>query len=51
MSVSHARDEVPNREKLRRVERNHKLTSRDREEESSSMDTASRSRIRVNRGS
>ena len=51
VSVSHARDEVPNRQRLRRAERNHTLTSSDSEEESSSLETASHSHIRVNRGS
>ena len=51
VSVSHARDEVPNRQRLRRAERNHTLSSSDSEEESSSLETVSRSRIRVNRGS
>ena len=51
VSVSHARDEVPNRQRLRRAERNHTLSSSDSEEENSSLETVSRSRIRVNRGS
>ena len=51
MSVSHVRDEVPNRQRLRQAERNHTLTSSDSEEDSNSLETASRSRIKVNRGS
>lgn len=51
VSVSHAHDEVPNRLSLRRGERNHTLSSSDSEEESSSLETASRSYVRVNRGS
>ena len=50
VSVSHARDEVPHRQRLGGgAERNHTLTRSDSEEESSSLETASRSRIRVNR--
>ena len=51
MSVSHARVEVPNRQRSRRAERNHTLTSSDSEEEASSLETVSRLHIRVNRGS
>ena len=51
VSVSHTRDEVPDRQRFRRAERNHTLTSSDSEEESSSLETVSRSRIRVNSGS
>ena len=47
VSVSH---EYPSRQRSRRAERNHTLTCSDSEEESSSLETASLSCIRVNRG-